>query len=140
MRPNQDLRVSLSPLARLAVPALVGVLLAAVPTAPALAARAQSDSSASVDDDHAPITALREQLVTRRHDASERLRGLVRAALQHTAARMHEARDGMERVMAIGYGLEGLADVDASEAAEQERERPRRFEYVEGTDDPLAGL
>lgn len=113
------LQSSMSPLARLGVSALVGVVLAGVPTARAFAAEGLDGASAS--DDDAPITALGEQLAARKRDAGERLRGLVQAALVLTAARVHEARDGMERVMALGYGS-------------------RRFEYVEGTDDPLAGL
>lgn len=155
MRRSHFLQSSMSPLARLGVSALVGVVLAGVPTARALAAEGLDGASASASDDDAPITTLGEQLAVRKRDAGERLRGLVLAALQHTAVRVHEARDGMARVMAIGYGLEELASLDESEPSEQaeqvddaehddatkvERERPRRFEYVEGTNDPLAGL
>lgn len=136
----------MSPLARLGVAALVGVGLAGAPTARALAAdhrdhRDDTSTTASASDDDAPITALGEQLATHRRAASERLRGLVQAAVQHAAQHVHEARDGMTR--AIESRLEALASLAASEpddAAAVERERPRRFEYVEATNDPLAGL
>lgn len=138
----------MSPLARLGVAALVGVVLAGVPTARAHAADHRDGEWAS--DDDAPITALGEQLAMHRRAASERLRGLVQAAVERAAARVHETRDGMAR--AIGSGLEELASFDASELEDDatendatsdetfERERPRRFEYVEATNDPLAGL
>lgn len=134
----------MSPLARLGVAAVVAVGLAGAPTARALAAdhRDHRDvTSTTASDDDAPITALGEQLVTHRRAASERLRGLVQAAVQHAAQRVHEAREGMTR--AIGSRLEELASLAASEpedATAVERERPRRFEYVEATNDPLAGL
>lgn len=101
----------------------MGMALAGVPTARAFAAGARDDASASASasTDDAPITTLGEQLAAHKRDAGERLRELVRAALEHAAARVHAARDGMEQVLALGSG-------------------PRRFEYVEGTDDPLAGL
>lgn len=139
MRPNQDLRSSRFSLARLGVSALVGVVLAGMPTARALAAEHRDDASASTSDDHdAPITTLGEQLVARRRDAGERLRGLMQAALERTVQRVQEARSGMERALALGSGLAELAEqVDDAPA---EREQPRRFEYAEETNDPLAGL
>jgi hypothetical protein len=145
MRPNQDLRSSLSPLVRLGVSALVGVVLAGVPTARAFAAEHRDDTSAS-DDDDSPITTLGEQLVARQRDAGDRLRGLMQAALERTVERVHEARSGMERVLALGYGLEELADAEQVDDAQHddgataESKQPRRFEYAEETNDPLAGL
>lgn len=138
MRPNQDLRSSRFSLTRLGFAALVGVVLTGMPTAHALAAEHRDDTSASDDHHDAPITMLGEQLVARRRDAGERLRGLVQAALERTVQRVHEARSGMERALALGYGLAELAEqVDDAPA---ERKQPRRFEYVEETNDPLAGL
>lgn len=122
----------------------MGVVLAGMPTARAIAAEHRDDTSAS--DDDAPITTLGEQLVARRRDAGERLRGLMQAALERTVQRVHEARSGMERVLVLGYGLDELADAEQLDDAQHdgdatgEREQPRRFEYAEATNDPLAGL
>jgi hypothetical protein len=139
------LRHRLSSFARLGVVAVVGTLLVGVPVRHA---RAADDRSAELADD-VLLTALGEQLVARPRAAGERLRGLVEEALTRTVERVHEARRGMERVITLSHELEELASAEASAVAEQEPaatdassepKRPRRLEYVESTNDPLAGL
>jgi len=108
-------------------------------------ALAANDRSAALADDEAPITALGEQLVATRQAAEERLRGLVQDALMRTMERMHDARRGMERVITFSQDLEQLAiaeqeDDDAADTAKREPKRSQRLEYVEDTNDPLAGL
>lgn len=135
---------SMSPLARLGVAALVGVVIAGAPMARASAAEHRDPLGASEAHD-APITALGRRLEEGRRGAADRLRALVQATMERAVQRVHATRDGMER--ALGDGLEQLAsvetiDADAAEPSDAapQRERPRRFEYVEGASDPLAGL
>lgn len=138
----------MSPLARLGFAALAGAVLVGAPLHEARAA----DHRGGAEGD-APITALGEQLAATQRNAGARLKGLVQQALDRAAQRMQEVRFGMERVVTFGHGLDGLAALDDSaleEPAEDEGaeadeptpapKRPRRLEYVEETNDPLAGL
>ena len=146
MESTLALRHRLSPLARLGVVAVVGTLLAGAPVSHA---RAAEDDSAALADD-ALLRELGEQLGATRRAAGERLWVLVHEAFTRTVQRMDEARQGMERVITFDPELEEPASIEASAVAEQESdateparsepERPRRFEYVEGSNDPLAGL
>lgn len=137
--------------------ALAGVVLVGAPLSQAHAAEGRLGA-----DDEAPITALGEQLAAKQRDAGALLKGLVQQMLDRTGQRMQDARGGMEKVLTFGYGLEGLAELDFSaveeppvedaevetaevESAEVEEpkadaKRPRRLEYAEDTNDPLAGL
>jgi hypothetical protein len=142
MRPTSAFLPRLAPLARFGVAAVVGTVLVGMPMSDA---RAEDDGSTTLADDSAPLMALAEQLATTRRDTEQRLRGLVHDAFARTVERVHEARRGMEAVVTFGYGIEGLASLDASAFAEEddattEPERPRRLEYAEGANDPLAGL
>jgi hypothetical protein len=151
------LRPRMSLIARLGMATVAGALLVGAPLSEAHAANDRT----GVDDD-APITVLGEQLAAKQRDAGALLRGMVQQAFDRTGQRMQEARFGMEKVLTFGYGIEGLAAVDFSaleepaaeeteveetevESAEVEEpkteaKRPRRLEYAEDTNDPLAGL
>jgi hypothetical protein len=163
METTFTLRPRMSLLARLGMATVAAAVLVGAPLREAHAA----DGRTGVDDD-APITFLGEQLAAKQRDAGALLEGIVQQALDRAGQRMHAARSGMEQLLTFGYGLEGLAAVDFSAleepAAEEEAEveeaeaeedaevesaevepkaeakRPRRLEYVEDTNDPLAGL
>ena len=145
METTLTLRHRLSSLARLGVVAVVGALLVGAPVSRAHAA--EERATAATED--ALLRTLGEQLGATRA-ASERLRVLVHETFMLTIQRMHEARRGMERVITFDHDLEEPASIEASAVAEpedeatepasSEPERPRRFEYVEGSNDPLAGL
>lgn len=139
------LRTSLSrssSLARVSVVALVAALLSVTPVASAQAAQAESDGLAT---DDAPLTWLGAQLTTRRDDAAQQLREVVRRAVDRSAHRVTKVEERVELVLTFGYGYEGLLLLDDSafapvvdEPVVEGRERGRL--EVEITDDPLAGM
>lgn len=117
--------------------------------APVATAHAAGDDPAPLVRDGsegAPLTALRERLTEKRHDAARQLSTLLSDAFDRSADRLGEARRQMELVVTFGHGLEGFMQLDASAfgvSADEEpaaREQQGRFEYVADTVDPLAGL
>jgi hypothetical protein len=119
-------------------------LLAVAPVATASAAQDDPEPIMS-DGSHTPLTVLRERITAKRDDAAQHLGQLLHDALERSASRVSEARRQMELVVTFGHGIEGFMQLDesafgASEDEPAAREEQGRFEYVEGTTDPLAGL
>jgi hypothetical protein len=134
---------------RLSSVACVGMAtLALLVGAPVATAHAAEDdpAPAMAEGTEAPLTELRERLTEKRHDAARHLGQLLSDVFDRSASRVSEARRQMELVVTFGHGLEGFMQLDASAFVAPESEEPatqgqqERFEYVEGTHDPLAGL
>jgi hypothetical protein len=120
-------------------------LLLGAPVATAHAAE-DDPAPAMTAGGEAPLTELRERLTQKRHDAAQHLGQLLSDVFDRSASQVSEARRQMELVVTFGHGLEGFMQLDASAFAAPEPKPPampaqqERFEYVEGTTDPLAGL
>jgi hypothetical protein len=113
----------------------------------ATASAAEDDPEPSMSDDtNAPLTVLRERITASSDDAAQHLGQLLQDAFDRSSNRIIEARRQMELVVTFGHGIEGFMQLDESAFGVSEGDEPSvreaqdRFQYVEDTTDPLAGL